>query len=184
MWRLVPTALLHQLCYTIRPRWPTGRQEEQLLLREATTGSGHPERDSSWVREWIRGSNTIRAVYQSLQRYTFSTPFCFEKFQRGSKTWVGFSRIVLGRDVVDIRSGISGNNKCMKKGLTPTLLSLRKKILLPADWQKNFKLIWKSAIHSYTAGGSTHALGCVSSSIIVSTEAKHANTFLTHSFHS
>lgn len=56
-------------------------------------------------------------------------------------------------------------------------VSQERRYFLPADWQKNFKLIWKSAIHSYTAGGSTHALGCVSSSIVVSTEAKHANTF-------
>lgn len=81
-------------------------------------------------------------VYQSLQWYTFSTPFCFEKFQRGSKTWVGFSRIVLGRDVVDIRSGIFGNNKCMKKCLTPTSLSLKKEdTFCLSDWQKNCKLI-------------------------------------------
>lgn len=48
MWRLSLQLMLHRLKRAIWPRWPTGRQEEQLLLREATTGSGHPERDSSW----------------------------------------------------------------------------------------------------------------------------------------
>ena len=56
-------------------------------------------------------------------------------------------------------------------------VSQERRYILPVDWQKIFKLIRKSAIHSYAAGGSMHALGCVSSNIVVSTETKHANTF-------
>lgn len=97
-------------------------RESVFSDREVTASQGNRLRDFHWWREWKMGNNTPNTVYQGLQRYTLFTPFCLEKFQRGSKTWVGFSRMILDRGEANAKAGIFGKWWEIPQGWSPSHL--------------------------------------------------------------